>query len=142
MTLPILDTDILNLIPQRAPIVMVSALYKADDTQAETGLTILEDNMFLEDNHLRTPGIIEHIAQSAAAYLGYQTLLHKETIKLGYIGEVKRCEIGTHPEVGQELLTHLTLLAEVDGVRLIQAETTCQNQIVCTCQMKLFLKEN
>ena len=52
-----------DLIPQRPPIVMVDALYSAGDSEAETGLRIGEDNMFVAEGRLREPGLIEHIAQ-------------------------------------------------------------------------------
>lgn len=140
MTLPVFENDIQALIPQRPPIVMIDGLRAADDTTAETTLTVREANIFVRDGHMQEPGILEHIAQSAAAYLGYQTLAHNEQPRLGYIGEVKKCDFATSPAVGQCLVTRLTLLAEIEGVRLIQAETTANDLPVCTCQMKLFLK--
>ncbi len=142
MMLPIYKENVYQLIPQRAPIVMVDALEEADETSALTGLTIAEDNIFLRDGYLQTAGMLEHIAQSAAAYLGWQTLSIGERPRLGYIGEVKRCEVHFRPKAGDCLRTQLTLLAEVEGVRLIQAETRTEDQLVCSCQMKLFLKED
>lgn len=141
MMLPIYKEKVYQLIPQRAPIVMVDALEEANETSALTGLTIAEGNIFLQNGRLQTAGMLEHIAQSAAAYLGWQTLSIGERPRLGYIGEIKRCEVHCHPSAGETLRTRLTLLAEVEGVRLIQAETCVDGGMVCTCQMKLFLKE-
>ena len=135
------DKDIYQLIPQRPPIIMVDVVWSATETGAETGLTIHEDNIFVRDGLFREPGLIEHIAQSAAAFAGYDTFIHGEEPKLGYIGEIKECNIHTLPPVGSELYTTLRLIAEVQGIRLISAETTCNGQPVTDCQMKIFLKE-
>ena len=61
-----------ELIPQRAPIMMVDTFYKADETDCETGLTVLSDNIFCENGDLLEPGMIEHVAQSASAHAGYK----------------------------------------------------------------------
>ena len=135
------DKDIYQLIPQRPPIVMVDVVWSATETGAETGLTIHENNIFVRDGLFREPGLIEHIAQSAAAFAGYDTFIRGEEPKLGYIGEIKECNIHTLPLAGSELYTTLRLIAEVQGIRLISAETTCNGQPVTDCQMKIFLKE-
>lgn len=132
---------IFQLIPQRPPIVMVDVVWSATDTEAETGLTIQEDNIFVRDGRFREPGLIEHIAQSAAAFAGYGTFVRGEEPKLGYIGEIKDCNLYVLPKVGDELRTTIQLVAEVGGIRLISAETKLKDEIVGNCTMKIFLKE-
>ena len=58
---------ILNLIPQRPPIVMVDSFFGFEENRSYSGLTVTTDNLFCEAGRLQEPGIIEHIAQSAAA---------------------------------------------------------------------------
>ena len=53
---------ILKLIPQRAPIVMIDTLLYFDETKVVSGLTILENNLFVEYNYLTEPGLIENMA--------------------------------------------------------------------------------
>lgn len=120
---------------------MVDVVWSATDEGAETGLTVREDNIFVEDGLFCEPGLIEHIAQSAAAYAGYGTFMRGEKPKLGYIGEIKECIFHQLPPVGSELRTSIKLMAEVTGIRLICAETTCEGRPVANCQMKIFLKE-
>lgn len=132
---------IFQLIPQRPPIVMVDVVWSATDTEAEIGLTIQEDNIFVRDGRFREPGLIEHIAQSAAAFAGYGTFVRGEEPKLGYIGEIKDCNLYVLPKVGDELRTTIQLVAEVGGIRLISAETKLKDEIVGNCTMKIFLKE-
>lgn len=142
MNAPILSGEgIYNLIPQRPPIVMVDTFFEADAESAVTGLTILADNIFCLDNHLQEPGLIEHVAQSAAAFAGYAPYTKGESPKLGFIGEVKKFKINRLPQVGETLHTTLKVLGEAAGVTLIAAETRVGEESVATCQMKIFIKE-
>ncbi len=142
MNAPILSGEgIYNLIPQRPPIVMVDTFFEADAESAVTGLTILADNIFCLDNHLQEPGLIEHVAQSAAAFAGYAPYTKGESPKLGFIGEVKKFKINRLPQVGEAMHTTLKVLGEAAGVTLIAAETRVGEESVSTCQMKIFIKE-
>lgn len=133
--------EIFELIPQRAPIVMVDTLYEADDVSGKTGLTISEDNIFCRDNHMQEPGLIEHIAQSAAAFAGYKTFNDGLPPKLGFIGEIKKCKINTLPKAGESLTTNLKVLGEAAGITLVSAETFVSDTLIVSCQMKIFIQE-
>ena len=74
---------IYELIPQRPPIVMVDALYRYDREGAETGLDVLTDNIFVEDGKFTAPGLIEHVAQSAAVFAGYGAFVRGLTPETG-----------------------------------------------------------
>lgn len=130
------------LIPQRPPIVMVDVVWSADAQGADTGLTIQEDNIFVKDGLFREPGLIEHIAQSAAAFAGYGTFVRGEEPKLGFIGEIKDCVFNLMPPVGSELRTHIQLVTVIGGIRLINAEVRLKDELVATCVMKFFLKDD
>lgn len=132
--------EIYRLIPQRPPIVMVDVLWHVDKSYAETGLTIQEDNIFVSDNVLREAGLIEHIAQSAAAFAGYDSFCEHRAPKVGYIGEIKKCSLLSLPEVGCDLRTSITLIAEAAGVKLIEGQTKVGNELIAECLMKIFLK--
>lgn len=134
--------ELYKLIPQRNPIVMVDTFFCADETSAETGLHVLSDNLFCKEGLLRESGMIEHVAQSAAAFSGYAPFQKGESPKLGFIGEVKKFRIVRLPEVGEFLRTSLRVLGEAAGVTLISAETKSEEEILATCQMKIFIKEN
>ena len=131
-----------KLIPQRNPIVMVDTFFGASEEGAETGLHVQSGNIFCEEGYLREPGMIEHVAQSAAAFAGYAPYVKGELPKLGFIGEVKKFKIIRLPKVGEFLHTSLRVLGEAAGVTLISAETKVDEDILATCQMKIFIKED
>lgn len=132
--------DICKLIPQRAPIMMVEQFGDATETEAATQLVVRAGNLFLHDGYLQESGLIEHIAQSAAAFAGYDTYRQGLEPRLGYIGEIKKFRISRLPLAGEVLETHLKILGEAAGVTLLTAETCVAGSKVAECRMKIFLK--
>lgn len=131
-----------ELIPQRAPIMMVETFYEADETDCKTGLTITNDNIFCENGELLEPGLIEHVAQSASAHAGYKEKLKgTEVPPVGYIGEIKKFKLVRRPKVGEEVRTTIHIASEVMNVSLIKTESKVNDEIVATCQMKIFIRE-
>lgn len=142
MNLPLLTgEELYRLIPQRPPIVMVDTFFETDDESARTGLHIQADNIFCREGTLQEPGLVEHVAQSAAAFAGYAPYTRGESPKLGFIGEVKKFKIARLPKAGEMLTTVLKVLGEAAGVTLIAAETCVGDESVATCQMKIFIKD-
>jgi predicted hotdog family 3-hydroxylacyl-ACP dehydratase len=132
---------ILDLIPQRPPIVMVDKFYGIGDDYSYTGLSITSGNIFVENNYFKEPGIIEHIAQSAAARIGYICMQNNIPVPLGFIGSVDKMAIHSLPEVGDELHTEIKIIQEVAEITLIGATVKSGDDIVAECRMKIFLKK-
>ena len=135
-------TEIERFIPQRYPIMMVDELLEAEDGKALTSLELCPDNYFMEeDGKLSELGLIEHIAQSASAFAGYKALGEgAEHPPVGYIGEVKKFRCHFRPQTGGRLLTTVTVVADADGVALIQGETRLDGKVAAETQMKIFIK--
>ena len=129
-----------DLIPQRYPMIMVDAFYGSTETDADTGLTVEEDNLFCSDGFFTEPGLVEHIAQSASAFAGYKAKVKNEPPPIGYIGEVRKFRINFLPRAGDELRTHIRIISEIFGVSLLTAETTADGEVAAQCQMKIFIK--
>lgn len=140
MSIPVYKTnDILNLIPQRPPIFMVDGFSCEDEQNCHSTLTITGDNIFLEENgRLAEEGILEHIAQTAAAYVGLMRKQTGEDVNMGYIGDIKRCAVcGQMPTAGETLVTHLTIMSQVGNITLVSAETAVNGETILSCRMKL-----
>lgn len=133
---------ILNLIPQRAPIVMVDCFYGLEGDNSYTGLTILADNIFVNANQFSEPGIIEHIAQSAATRLGYLYTQKKLPIPLGFIGSVDKMKIYSLPQVGDHLFTEIKVIQEVFDITLVGAIVKSGDDTIAEGKMKIFLNKD
>jgi len=136
-----MTTEILQYIPQRPPMIMVSRLIEADDNSAQTSLLITEDNIFVDNDFFTEPGIVEHIAQSAALQAGYGFIQAKKSVPIGYIAAIKGLTIHRLPSVRNELKTHVHIVNRVMNIILVQAEVLAENQLIATCEMKVFIKD-
>lgn len=133
--------ELFRLIPQRPPMVMIDRFYGIDNEISRSGLTVTPDNLFCLNGVLQETGIIEHIAQSAAARVGYIYLLRQEPIPLGFIGSVEKMKIYRLPAVGAELHTGITVVQEVFDITLITAEVKENDELLAECRMKIYLKK-
>lgn len=134
-----------QLIPQKPPMVMIDSLISCEERVTTTELTILSDNVFVENNLFAEPGIIENIAQTAAAGVGYRISQMKQSedakIPVGYIGAVKNLIIHFLPEVGSEIRTRVSIENNVLDATVIRGEVTQQSRMVAEAEMKIFLKQ-
>ena len=132
---------ILNLIPQRPPIVMVDSFFGIEKNHSYSGLTVTADNIFYETGKLQEAGIIEHIAQSAAARIGFLYTRQGEKVPLGFIGSVEKMKLFRLPSAGAELYTGITIVQEVFDITLITAEVKENDELLAECRMKIYLKK-
>ena len=140
---PLLAGDeLLELIPQRQPIVMVDRFFGMDENGSYTGLKVEASNLFCRDGQLDECGITEHIAQSAAVRVGY---LHKnagEEVPVGFIGSVDKMNYRTLPQVGDELRTTIRVEQEIFDITLISATVQVNGNPIAEGQLKIFLKKD
>ncbi len=138
----IVDTDsILNYIPQRPPIVLISRIYKVDEASVITGFDIHDNHILTHQKHLTESGIVENMAQTAASRAGFEAVKHHAQPAVGFIGNIKDLVIYFLPESGNELLTEVSTKTQVMNVSIIEAKSYCNNQLVASCEMKIFLQE-
>ena len=101
--------------------------------------TVTDDNIFCQEGKLQEAGIIEHIAQSAAARIGYIYLQKNEPVPLGFIGSVDKLTLHRLPETGQKLSTEITVIQEVFDITLVSACVSTTEGVIAECRMKIFL---
>lgn len=136
------EFDILELLPQRPPFVMVDRLKHCDAVVTETELQIREDNLFCRDGVLFEPGIVENIAQTCAARMGYINKIHHEKIRIGFIGALRNLAIHELPRVDEVLSTRIEVESEVMALTLVKATVACNGRLVAECEMKIAISEN
>ena len=135
------DYDILDLLPHRPPFVMVDRLTEFEGYYAATTTLIREDNIFCRDGLFCEAGLMENMAQTCAARLGYKSLMSHTTVKLGIIGAVRDFHVYFLPEAGDLLETSILIEHEVFNAILLKAEIRCKGRIAATGHMKLFLTD-
>jgi predicted hotdog family 3-hydroxylacyl-ACP dehydratase len=133
--------DIVSFIPQRPPMVMISEIETVDETGIVTTFTIDDENIFCSEGLFREPGLIENIAQSAAARVGYICDRENRKIPLGFIGAIKNLIIHEIPVAGDELYTKVTIEHEVMNATIISGKILCRGKLLAECKMNIFLQE-
>ena len=92
--------DIHELLPQQEPFVMIGTLIHFNHTCTITETEIKSDNIFVDNGCFSASGLMENIAQTCAARIGYvNKYILKKGIQLGFIGAVRNFEIIDHPKV-------------------------------------------
>lgn len=132
---------LLELIPQREPMLLVDRFFGITEGVSRAGLRIAEDNIFCEEGLLREYGVIEHIAQSAAARIGYIYRRKGLKVPVGFIGSVDKMTLYILPEVGSELLSEIRVEQEVGDITLISARVMCAEAVIAEGRMKIFLNK-
>ena len=62
-------------------------------------------------------------------------------MQIGVIGAVRKMKVSGHPHVGQQFWTTVTVVEELLGMTLANAEITCEGKTLATAQIKLAVKE-
>lgn len=134
------DVDIRTLLPQQPPMVMVDRLLSADEKTAVTSLLVREDNLFVTDGALNAYALIEVMAQTCAAQLGYvDYIAGNHDVRIGYVGSVKRMRVDTVPKVGETLTTHIEMLEEVMDMKLVSAKSYVGDWLIATAELSIVL---
>lgn len=134
------DVDIRTLLPQKPPMVLVDKLISADEKSATTALLIREDNIFVSEGQLNAYALIEVMAQTAAAQLGYDNSLRGDNdVKIGYIGAVKRMQIEKVPKVGKTVLTRMEVQEDFGNMKLVTAESFVDDRKIAMAELTIAL---
>ncbi len=131
--------DILSYIPQRPPFVMVDRVMASNETSTKSAFRIQEDNIFVEGGKLKEPGLVENIAQTAAARAGFKALSEDQPVKIGFIGGIRNLRVFGFPDVGSEIETEITIVNQVFDVSVISGKVTCKGMLLAVCEMKIFI---
>ncbi len=135
--------DVLTLLPQRPPFVMIDRLTHFDEAMTTTQLTVRTDNLFTEaDGHLNPCALVENIAQTCAARMGYiNRYIYRQRVRLGYIGGIKNLQVLRTPRVGELLTTSIEVLQEVMKLTLVNATVRVGDEVIVTAEMKIALSD-
>ena len=137
------EIDVHELLPQQEPFVMINRLVQFDSVRTVSETDIVASNIFVENGRFSPSGMIENIAQTCAARIGYvNKYIMKEGIKIGFIGAVRNMDIIDTPRVGDMITTIVDVKEEVFGMTLATAMIKCNDEIIATTEIKIAIKDN
>ena len=130
-----------ELIPQREPFVLVDAVKRCDETSTLTSFLINENHILCREGVLIEAGLIENMAQSAAAGAGYKFMSEGKEIPLGFIGSVDKMKVHFLPEAGKTLETEVKITHEIMNITLVNCVVKVDGEMAAECGMKIFIME-
>lgn len=131
--------DILKLLPQRPPFVMVDRLIHCDPVVTTTEFEVRADNIFNDGGHISAAGLCENIAQTCAARLGYISYASGKPVRLGFIGAVNNFSVLRTPGTGETLRTTIEVQQEVFNITLVHAMIKSAGDVVVESDLKIAL---
>ena len=136
------DIDVHTLLPQQEPFVMIDQLLHFDEVTTTTRFTVREDHLYVVDGRLNACALIENIAQTCAARMGYiNHYIYKKEVQLGFIGSVKNLVVKRVPLLGETLTTTIKVMEEIMKLTLVQAEIKVGEETIVTAEMKIALSD-
>jgi len=137
----LLNKPIIDFIPQRTPFVLVDRVLECNKDFTLSKFRVEDSHLLCVDGVLQEGGLIQNIAQTAAA--GHGIFMHsqgKEVVR-GFIGSVKKLRIFSLPKKGVELITKVENLSEVMNVNIIMGSVRDQKgSLYAECEMNIFLE--
>lgn len=133
--------NITDYIPQRFPIVMIDNLLSCDDNTVVTDFLVREDELLVLNGQLSESGLLENIAQTAAAKVGYECHIRQIPVPLGFIGGIGKVKINKLPEIGETVKTIVDIDKMVFGVTIIKASSFVGDELLISCEMKIVIAD-
>ena len=138
--MPFRDIEIRDILPQRDPFLFVDALEHYDEKETLTSFTVRQGHLLVEDGCLTAAGVLENMAQSSAARIGYQSkyILHIP-IRIGFIGAIRKFRLHRLPAVGETLSTSIVLKEDIFGISLVDAVVKVRKEVIAEASLKTAL---
>ena len=136
------EINILELLPQQPPFVMIDRLLYCDLETTKTSLKVSEENIFFDNGVLSDPGLIENIAQTCAAHMGYlNKYTYNNAVNIGFIGAIRNLEIKRLPKVREILITQIKIIEKIFQMILVNATVMIENEKITSCEMKISITD-
>lgn len=130
--------NIIELIPQRPPFLLIDELVSIEDNIITCSFTVPHKHVLVESGKLNEAGLVENIAQTAAAGNGYSAKESGLNIPDGFIAGIKNLKINCLPSADKKLITKVFQLDKVMGYSLIKGEVWENENLVASCEMKIY----
>lgn len=133
--------EILNLIPQKPPIVMVDTLLEQNDQFTVSSLKLTKENIFCQNGCFSETGMIENMAQTAALRSGFQAHINGKQPAIGFIGSLKQFVFYDLPSDHDILQTTITVQNELMQALIVHGEVKAEGKIMAEGEMTIFIQK-
>ena len=138
--LPITGEKLIELIPQKLPFVFVGSLLEVSESHSVTKFVFDANQVLCQEGKLSAGGLMENIAQTAAAKTGYECSQLGKKVPIGFIGDVRDFVCSRFPSAGEELTTHVIITNKIFDVTMITGTVKVNGVEIASCKMKIFVE--
>ncbi len=114
-------------------------MLQCTETSTLTVFKVKAGNFLVTNSEFTEAGLMENIAQTAAAGAGYMAVKKNEQVKPGYIGSVRNFEVFDLPKTNDDLFTEVKTIDQVFDVTIISGTVKCNGVLMAKCEMNIFL---
>ena len=133
------NISVQDLLPQKPPFIMIDKLVSSDEECEVSEFEVRPDNVFFANGRLSTSGLVENIAQTCAAGIGYKNISSGEAVKIGVIGAVSNMNIFRLPREGEHLTTTVKYVQEVFQMTFFDAIIKSGDEVLANASIKTAL---
>ncbi|MGO2342614.1 hotdog family protein [Vibrio litoralis] len=134
--------NIADLVPHQAPMILVDKLIAVDQQSIHTQVMIKADELFFNQESQSVPGYvgIEYMAQSIAAWSGFQAWQQGEPPAIGFLLGSRRyqSECSEFP-LGETLDIYAEQVMENNGMAVFQCRIEVQAKTLASAQLNAFV---
>jgi len=134
--------EIENLIPHRPPMRWVDALIDCTDTTASATACFNADHFAVADGKVLETALVECVAQTVAAAMGYRARAKGEPDAIGKSGmlvSVSAFRIISPPPVGKTLEIGVQEIKRFGPMLLVSGRVSCDGQLIASGELTLRL---
>ena len=131
-----------TILLQEPPFRFVDRLESFDPSDVVTTYTVPADGPLVDRGFLTGAGLVENMAQSSAARIGYISVyIDHVPVRIGYLGQVRDLTVRRLPASGEVLRTTVHLCQDIFGITLVEASVRCGEEEIARASVKTALRE-
>jgi len=127
-----------SLIPHRPPMQFIESLIECTDTTARATASFPSNHFAVSDGLVLEAALIECVAQTVAAALGYRSKGSGSGPAVGMLAAVNDFQIHTRPAAGRHLEIAIREIKRLGPMRLIAGSITDAGQIVAAGELTVY----
>ncbi len=131
-------------LPQQRPFILVDEICVGSEKKCVTKFKVSQDCVTVTDGRLSEGGLLENLAQTCAAHIGFVEIHIRKSdkINIGLVAAVKQCEICRKVYVGETLLTEAEEIFVFDNMSSYNVVAKVNDEVIAKGELQVVLSDS
>ncbi len=140
MTLPVTSPELESLVPHRPPMRWIDVLVECTETEAKGRVTFLKDHFAVVNGKVEQSALVECVAQTVAAALGYRSCKKASAAKSsnGMLAAVSNFAIEKPAPLDVPVEINVKEVKRLGPMLLISATLVCDGDLLAAGELSLY----